>query len=178
MTVNEAFAHLIPDRDDDHARFVTALAGLLQDVLWEVKAEPFDSDPEVKTFLTKGFNLFVEHVPRIIYDLDGNKVDNPQWVIVAVFPETVGGLATRLETTEHKFETGARIQVQCGRTDVAEKEATLLYKFLLQRQVGFTSCGLQVRQIRVVDEPGLVGVDDSGLATYQFRVIAKVVREY
>lgn len=173
-----AFANLIPDREESHARFVTALSGLLHDMLWEVERAPFGADPANTAVLMKGTNLFVDHIPRIIYDQDSVAVDNPQWVIVGIFPESFGGLSQRLETTEHKFETGARVVVQCGRTSVAEKEAMLLYKFLLQRQVGFDSCGLQVRQIRVLDEPGLVGVDESGLASYQFRVVAKVVREY
>lgn len=105
-------------------------------------------------------------------------MSQPDIVLIHIVNEAVGGFPVPAKSKEHQFKTGVRISVLSGNLDVAKKEATLLYRFFLQREVGFTACGLQVRLIRAVDEPSLVGVDEDSLATYQFRLVMDVVREY
>lgn len=137
----------------------------------------FKMDNLVNGTCVIGENLFIDMLPKEYYDDNAGYGDSPDVLLVLLENEPIGFplLGSRFVD---KVDTLVRINVKGGNRSRVNSAVRRLYAFFLQREnvSGWTACGLTVESVVAIQEPIFVGVEDTGLNTYQFRVQVRAVR--
>lgn len=124
-----------------------------------------------------GENIFLDVLPKEYYDQDSRFTDNPDAVVVLLQNEPGAPTYQNQRRPGHKQDSVVRVVVYSGNRERASLDASRLYRALLRREnVQFDAMGISVRSIIALDEPSLVGVDDTGWAGYGFRVSIRAIR--
>lgn len=153
------------DWDTSHS----ALGKFLQHIEWaDSKGNKFEF----------GVDLFIDILPKWLYSEEDRRADADEDAVVIVLQNESIGLPGSTERFEHKVDSGIVANIYAGNSDRASQEASRLYQFLLRREIQFTTRTFHMLQVRVVSEPSLVGVEDSGWVNYALRLVTRGIRPY
>lgn len=124
--------------------------------------------------LVVGKNLFVDFLPMLYKERDGEYTDNPGdvWILVGEEPLE---MPSAVERYNQKVDTLAVIEVHHGNRDTASADVNRLFHFFLRRENGvqFTACRTVVRHVRPTEPPSLVGEDDAHRSVYRIKLILR-----
>lgn len=170
--MSDYFDDLIPELGDPSEFQYLPPYSLLLDHLvtigWETKYGAVDPSK----------NIFLDGIPKNLYSSDNtNRAVDGNIAVIVIQHEPVQTLPSTDRFT-HKFTDGAVVSVFSGSKVVASHEAGRLHRYLLRPEVAYSSSYLKVLRTTPVTPPSLVGVDDSEMAEYSFRVMFQAVWTY
>ncbi len=125
--------------------------------------------------LAAGNNIHLDILPEEANVTNADDLDVPDHINVVCRNEPVAQFGA--ETHPDKVDAIVAVAVYGGNRDMAGIDAARLYKFFQQRiNVQFSVCGFTAHFVRPIGEPTFVGIEDSGLSVYQFRLQIRGVR--
>jgi len=122
-------------------------------------------------------NLFVDLLPKEYYDQDGASQSARDDIVVVIRNEIILD-PFGSQTRPAKTRGAVSFNIYGGHRDKAQNDAARLFLFFKRRiNVQFQVGCLCVHSVNPLNEPILVGIEDNGLAVYQFRLELTSVRK-